>query len=176
MLESPLDYLEMKLINRTGNQPWIFIRRTDAEDETPILWPPDVKSWLIGKDPDAGEDWGQEKGVTENEMIGWHCWLNGNETEQTVGHSEGQGKQSCRSPWSCRELGMAKQMNKTAMTSQRHQGTEPLDPFSVVWLSSFSLLSCPGHWGRVCFPCHLGSEQKWLFSDIHFIIPNPHRT
>ena len=87
-----------------------------------------------------------------------------------------RGKQSCRSPWSCRQLGMAKQMNKTAITSQRHQGTEPLDPFSIVWLSSISLLSCPGHRGRVCCPCHLGSEQKWLFSDIHFIIPNPHRT
>ena len=78
--------------NPKGNQFWIFIRRTDAEAEVPILWPLDEKSWLIGKDPDAGEDWRQEeKGMTEDEMAGWHHWLSGHEFEQTVGDSEGQG-------------------------------------------------------------------------------------
>ena len=78
-LESLLDSKEIKPVNPKGNQPWIFIRRTEAEAEAPILWPPDVKSWLIGKDPDARKDWRQEKRMTEDEMVGWPCWLNGHE-------------------------------------------------------------------------------------------------
>ena len=78
-LESPLDSKEIKPVNPKGNQSWIG--RTDAEAETPILWPPDVKSWLIGKDPDAGKDWGWKKGTTENEMVGRHHWLNGHKFE-----------------------------------------------------------------------------------------------
>ena len=85
-LESPLDYKAIQPINPKGNQSWIFIGRTDAKDETPILWPPDVKSWLIRKDPDAGKDWRQvEKGTTEDEMAGWHHQLNGHESEQDLG-------------------------------------------------------------------------------------------
>ena len=81
-LESPLDCKEIKPVNPIGNHPWLFIRRTDAE--APIHWPPDVKSWLIGKDTDGGKDWGhEEKGATENEMVGWHHPLNGHEFEQT---------------------------------------------------------------------------------------------
>ena len=81
-LESPLDYKEIRPVNPKGNQPWIFLGRTDAEAETPILWPPDVKNWLIGKDPDAGKDWRrEEKGVTEDEMAGWHHWLDGHDFE-----------------------------------------------------------------------------------------------
>ena len=81
-LESPLDFKEIQPVHPKGNQSWIFIGRTDTEAETPILWPPDVKSWLIGKDPDAGKDWRQEeKGTTEDEMVGWHHWLNGHEFE-----------------------------------------------------------------------------------------------
>ena len=77
-LKSPLDSKELKIVNPKGNQPWIFIGRTDAEAEAPILWPPDAKNRFIGKDPDAGKDWGQEeKGVTKNEMVGWHHQLNG---------------------------------------------------------------------------------------------------
>ena len=84
ILESPLDYKEIKPVNPKGNQPWIFIGRTDAEAEAPILWLLDAKSWLIGKDPDAGKDWRQqEKGATEDEMAGWHHWLNIYEFEQT---------------------------------------------------------------------------------------------
>ena len=98
-LESPLDS-KIKPVNPKGNQPWIFFGRSDAEAEAPILWPPDVKSWLIGKDPDKGKDWGQEeKGVTENETVGWHHWLNGREFEQTPQDSEGQGSLACCSPW-----------------------------------------------------------------------------
>ena len=99
-LKSPLDSKEMKSVNPKGNQPWIFIGRTDAEAEAPILWPPDVKSQLIRKDPTAGKDWGQEeKGVTEDKIVGWHHWLNEHEFEQTPGDSEGQGSLACCSPW-----------------------------------------------------------------------------
>ena len=88
-LESPMDSKEIKPVNPKGNQPWIFIGRTDAE--AAILWPPAIKNGLIGKDPDAGKDWGQEeKGVTEDEMVGWHSRLNGHEFEQTLGDNEGQ--------------------------------------------------------------------------------------
>ena len=95
-LESPLDCKEIKPDNFKGNQFWIFIGRTDAEAEAPILWPPDVKSWLIRKDPDAGKDWREEqKGMTGYEMVGWHHWLNGHEFEQTPGDGEGQGGLAC---------------------------------------------------------------------------------
>ena len=103
-LESPLDSKEIEPINPKGNQPWIFIGRTDAETEAPILWPPDAKSWIIRKDPDAGKDWGQEeKGTTEDEMVGWHHRLNGHEFEQALGDSEGQGRLARCSPWGCKE-------------------------------------------------------------------------
>ena len=82
-LESPLDCNEIKPVHPKGDQSWVFIGRSDAEAEAPILWPPDAKFWLIEKDPDAGQDWGQEKkGMTEDEMVGWHHWLNGHEFEQ----------------------------------------------------------------------------------------------
>ena len=92
-LESPLDCKEIQPVNPKGNQPWIFIGRTDAEAETPILWLPDVKIWLIGKDSNAGKNRRQEKGMTEDEMVRWHHWLNGHEFEQTLGDGEGQGSQ-----------------------------------------------------------------------------------
>ena len=92
-LKSPLGCKEIKPVNPKGNQLWIFIGRTDAETEAPILWPLDAKSWHIGKDPDFGKGWGQEeKGLTEDEMVRWHYWLIGHEFEQTLGDSEGQRK------------------------------------------------------------------------------------
>ena len=98
-LESPLDCKEIRPVNPKENQPCIFIGRTDAKAEAPILWPPDAKSWLIGKDPDAGKDWRQEeKGKTENEMVWWHHWLNAHEFEQALGDGEGQGSQVCYIP------------------------------------------------------------------------------
>ena len=91
-LESLLYSKEIKPVNPKGNQSWMFIGRTDAEAEAPILWPPDEKRWLIRKDPDAGKDWRQEgKGTTEGKMFGWHHWLSGHESEQTLGDSERQG-------------------------------------------------------------------------------------
>ena len=104
-LENPLDCKEIKPVNPKGNQPWIFTGRTDAEVEAPILWPPDVKNWLIGKGLDAGKDWEQEeKGVTEDKMVGWHHQLNGHEFEQTLGDSDGQRSLVCCSPWGHKEL------------------------------------------------------------------------
>ena len=90
-LESPLDYRELQPVNTKGNQSWIFTGRTDAETEAPILWPPDSNNWLIRKDPDAEKDWRQEKGMTEDEMVGWHHLLNGHEFEQTLVVGDGQG-------------------------------------------------------------------------------------
>ena len=105
-LEIPLDCKEIKPANPKGNQSWIFIRRTDAEAEAQVLWPLDVKSWLIRKDPDAGKDWRQEKGRTEDEMVWWHHRLNGHEFEQASGDGEGQGSLECCSPWGRKELDM----------------------------------------------------------------------
>ena len=99
-LESPLDCKEIKPVNPKGNQSWIFIGKTDAEAKAPIIRPPDVKSHLTGKDPDVTKEWGQEeKGVTEDEIIGWHHRLKGHELEQTLGDSEGQGSLVCCRPW-----------------------------------------------------------------------------
>ena len=107
--ESPLDCKEIKPVNSKGNQPWIFIGRTNAKAEAPILWPPAAKSQLIGKDPDAGKDWRQEKGMTEDEMVGWHHWLNGD--EWALGDGEGQGSLACCSPWSHKVLDTTEWLN-----------------------------------------------------------------
>ena len=97
-----------------GNQSWIVTGRTDAKAETPILWPSDSKKWLIGKDPDAGKDWRQEeKGTTEDEMVGWHHQLDGDEFEQALGIGDGQGSLVCCSPWGYKELDMAEWLNWT---------------------------------------------------------------
>ena len=99
---------------KVGNQSWIFIGRSDAEAETPILWPPDEKNWLIWKDPDAGKDWRrEEKGTIEDEMAGWHHWLNGHEFEWTTGVGDGQGGLACCSPWGRKELDMTERLNWT---------------------------------------------------------------
>ena len=103
-----------KPVNPKGNQSWIFIRRTDVEAETPILWPFDVKNWFIWKDPDAGKDWRrEEKGMTEDEMVGWHHRLNGHEFEWTLGVGDGQGSLACCSSWGHKELDMTEQLNWT---------------------------------------------------------------
>ena len=106
-----LDSKEIQTAHPKGNQSWIFTGRTHAEDEASTLWPPDEKSWLVGKDSDAGKDWGQqEKGVTKDEMVGWHHWFNGQEFEQTLGDSERQGSLPCCSPWGHKESGTTEQL------------------------------------------------------------------
>ena len=110
--ESPLDCKEIKPVNPEGNQSWISIGRTDAEAETSILWPPDVKNWLTWKDPDAGNNWRwEEKGTTEDEMVGWHHRLNGHEFEEAPGVGDGQGRLVYCSPWDCKESDMTEQLN-----------------------------------------------------------------
>ena len=111
-LESPLDCREIQPVHPKGNQSWMFIGRTDVEAETPVLWPPDAKNGLIGKDPDAGKDWRQEdKGTTEDEIVGWHHRLNGHEFEQTLGVGDEQGGLACCSLWGCKELNMTEWLN-----------------------------------------------------------------
>ena len=112
VLDRLLDLKEIKPVIPKENKPWIFIGRTGAEAELPILWPPNAKSWLIGKDPNAEKDWRQEEnGVTEDETVGWHHWLNGHEFEQTLGYGDGQGSLACRSSWGRKESNMMKWLN-----------------------------------------------------------------
>ena len=111
ILGSPLDSKESKPVNPKGNHSWIFIGRTDAETKAPILWPPDAKNWLLRKDPDAGKDWRQEKGMTEDEMVGWHHRLNGHEFEQASGIGDDQGSLTSCSPWGHKELDTTEWLN-----------------------------------------------------------------
>ena len=104
-LESPLDCKEIQPVHPKGDQSWVFIGGTDVETETPILWPPDAKNWLTGKNPDAGKDWRQEeKGMTEDEMVVWHHRVDGHEFEQVPGVGDGQGSQACCSLCGPKEL------------------------------------------------------------------------
>ena len=114
-LETPLDCKDIKPVNPKGNQLSVFIGRTNAEAETPILWPPDAENWLLGKDCDAGKDWRQEeKGITEDEMVGWHHWLR-QKFEQAPGVGDGQGSLECCSPWGCKESDMTEWLNWTEL-------------------------------------------------------------
>ena len=113
-LESPLDSKEIQLVNPKGDQSWVFTGRADVETEAPILWPPDAKSWPIGKDPNAGKDWRQEeKGMAESEMAGWHHRLNGHEFEQILGDSGGQGNLVFCSPWGHKESDTTEWLNNS---------------------------------------------------------------
>ena len=113
-LESPLDCKEIQPVHPKGDESWVFIGRTDVEAENPVLWPPDAKSWLIGKDPDAWKDWGpEEKGMTEDEMVGWHHWLNGHGFGWTPGVGDGQGGLACCSPWGHKKSDTTEPLNWT---------------------------------------------------------------
>ena len=118
-LESPLDCKEIQPVHPKGDQSWVFIGRTDAEAETPILGPPDAKSWLIGKDPDAGKDWRQEeKGTTENEMVGCITDSMDISLSKFLGVGDGQGGLACCSPWGCKESDMTEWLNWTELTEE----------------------------------------------------------
>ena len=113
-LESPLDCKDIQSVHPKGDQSWVFIGRTDVEAETPILWPPDVKNWLNGKDPHAGKDWRQEeKGTTEDEMVGWHHRLNGHGSGWTLGVGDGQGGLVCWGSWDHKESDTTERLNWT---------------------------------------------------------------
>ena len=114
--ESSLDCKEIQPVHSEGDHPWDFFGRNDAKAETPVLWPPQAKSWLIGKDSDAGRDWGQEeKGTTGDEMAGWHHWLHGSESEWTPGVVDGQGGLACWDSWGRKQSDMTERLNWTEM-------------------------------------------------------------
>ena len=115
-LESPLECKEIQPVHPKGDQSWVFIGRTEAEAETPILWPPHAKSWLLGKYSDAGRDWRQEeKGMTQDEMAGWHHWLDGHEFEWTPGDGDGQRGLVCCHSWGCKESDTTQRLNWTEL-------------------------------------------------------------
>jgi len=140
-LESPLDCKKAQPVHPTGDQSWVFIGRTDAEAETPVLWPSHVKSWLIGKDPDAGKDWRQEeKGTTEDEMAGWHHRLDGHEFEWTLGVGDGQGGLACCDSWGCKESDMTERLNWTELNWSA----------CSLRLNFRSFPLCVYHWQLIC--------------------------
>ena len=115
-LESLMDWKEMQTVHSKGDQSWVFFGRNDAKAETPVLWPPHAKSWLIGKDSDAGRDWRQEeKGITEDEMVGWHHWLDRRGFGWTPGVGDGQGGLACCDSWGRKELDTTEQLNWTKL-------------------------------------------------------------
>ena len=137
-LESPLDCKEIQPVHPKGDQSWVFIGRTDVAAETPILWPPDAKSWLIGKDPDAGKDWGQEKkGTTEDEMAGWHHWLDGHEFGWTPGVGDGQEGLECCNSWGLPESDMTEPLNWTELI--QHQNKEHINTSNTAKVRSFKV-------------------------------------
>ena len=141
-LGSPLDCKEIQPVHPKGNQSWIFIGRTDVEAEPPILWPPDVKNWLIGKDPDAEKSWRwKEKGMTEDEMVGWHHWLDGHEFEQAPVVGDGQGGLACCSPWGCKELDMTQWLNWTGWGHKNIFAGGIIVTYLIWWIWIFWMLN-----------------------------------
>ena len=142
-LENPLDCMEVKLVNPKGNQPWIFAGRTDAEAEPPLLWPPNVKSRLTGKDPDAGKNWRQEeKRMTEDEMVGWYHWLDGHDFEP--GNSEGQGSLACCSPWDCKESDRTEGLNNNKIFGKSSNLEKAMAPHSSTLAWKIPWMEEPG--------------------------------
>ena len=136
-LESPLDYKEIQPVHSKGDPSWVFIGRTDVEAETPILGPPDAESWLIWNDSDAGKDWGQEeKGTTEEEMVGWHHWLNGHGFGWTPGIGDGQGSLACCSSWGLKESDMTEQLNWTELLLYFFFTLQYCSGFAIHWHES----------------------------------------
>ena len=156
-LESFLDRKETKPVNLKWNQSWISIGRTDVEAEVPILWPPNMRNWLIGKDTDSGKDWRQEeKGTTEVEMVGWHHQLNGQEFEQAPGVGDGQGSLSCCSPWHCKECSTTEQLNWTDFSPLICLCTVIKNQLSKdAWISFWTLFSVALICLLICLALHL---------------------
>ena len=145
---------EIQPVHPKGDQPWVFIGRNDAKAETPVLWPPHAKSWLIGKDSDAGRNWGQEeKGMTEDEMAGWYHQVDGRESEWTPGVGDGQGGLVCYSSWGRKESDTTERMNWTELKQNqsenifRHSHICYLQPLKLFFLHSSS--------SHNMFFCHL---------------------
>ena len=178
-LERPLDCKEIQPVHPKGDQSWIFIGRTDAEAETPIFWPPDMKNWLIWKDPDAGKDWRQEeKGTTEDEMVGWHHQLNGHGVWWTLEVGDGQGGQACCSLCGRKELDTTEWLNWSDQAPHTCQGnvrdTDHLVPFlgdsnlmsraqELIFKQSFQVSLLSQQLGTVPTPSHLPSTCRKVF-------------
>ena len=162
-LESSLDSKEIKPVHPKGNQPWLFIGRTDAEAEAPILWSPDAKSWLIGKDPDAGKNWGQEeKGSTEDEMVGWHHRLNGHELEKAPGDGEEQGSLACCCSWGQKEVDTTEQQQPHFQGAHYYISPithTPCPPSSPTLALDQHQHSSPSSWTRHPSPPLIGARQ-----------------
>ena len=158
-LEGPLDSREIKPVNPKENQSWIFIGKSDAKAEAPILWPPDVKSWLIRKDPDARKDWRQEeKGETEDEMVGWHHWLNGHKFEPTLGDSEGQWSLVCCSSWDHKDSDTTQQLNQQQRSRSRPRAVSQKGSYLqiMIELCSKFLITC----------CDLPTRACWRLASV----------
>ena len=166
-LESPLDWKEIPQVHPKGDQFWVFIGRTDVEAEAPILWPPDAKSWLIWKDPDAGKDWRQEeKGTTEDEMVGWHHQLDWHGFGWTPGVG-GQGSLACCDSWGCKESDTTELLNWTLAKKGDLNSSHP--PLSPLWVPKSILYVCisfPAKWGDICIhiadSLHCTAEAKTI--------------
>ena len=156
--QSPLVFKEFPPVCPKGNQSWIFIGRTDAAADAPILWQPDAKNWLIWKDPDAGKDWRQEeKGMTEDEMVGWHHWLNGHKFEQAPGVGDGQGSLACCSPWVREESDRTEELNWTdGITNQSGDHCHWNDTLLLTVPKTAAWQSPWGHSGEVP-----GLNRRW---------------
>ena len=149
-LESPLDCKEIQPVHPKGDKSWVFTGRTNAKSETSILWPPDAKSWLIGKDPDAGKDWGQEeKGMTEDEMVGWHHRLDQHGVVWTPGVGDGQGGLACCGSWGRKESDTAEQMNWTELNDKVCAEITVIPGFWV-FKSTAARISWAFRWARWC--------------------------
>ena len=157
-LESPLGCKEIQPVHSEGDQPWDFFGRNDAEAETPVLWPPHAKHWLIGKDSNAGRDWLQEKkGTTEDEMAGWHYWLDGRESEWTPGVGDGQGGLPCCDSWGCKESDTTERLNWTELNLQFQGWFVPISLRLVLWIVAACVMATV--WSACSYP----SSTWWWF-------------
>ena len=162
-LESPLGCKEIQPVHSEGDQPWDFFEGNDAKAETAVLWPPHVKRWLIGKDSDAGRVWGQkEKGMTEDEMAGWHHWLNGRESEWTLGVGDGQGGLAYCSSWGHKELDTTERLNWTELNQELRRVEEKLFSLShkTFCYLVLDILILP----------HRPLKLSWFFSENIFLL------
>ena len=182
------DCKEIQPVHSEGDQPWDFFGRNNVKAETPILWPPHAKCWLIGKDFDARRDWGQEKGTTEDEMAGWHHWLDGCESEWTLGVGDGQGGLACYDSWGCEESDPTERLNWTELdwTDLLHNGLagspcspkdsqewSPTPQFKSINSSALSLLHSPNltsihdHTGKT-----IALTRQYLVGKVMYLLLN----